>query len=79
VSFFDAGGDSLRLVLLVERLRQASGREVKTLDLFRVGTVQGQADLLASSAAPTAARSGASGRDRLLGGVRGRGAAEPRG
>lgn len=75
VSFFDAGGDSLRLVLLVERLRQVSGRAVKTLDLFRVGTVRGQADLLASTGTQATARSGSSSRDRLLGGVRGRGAA----
>src|SRR5262249_55404253 len=38
-SFFDAGGDSLRLVILVERLNEATGRALKTIDLFRAGTV----------------------------------------
>ncbi|MGW3963675.1 condensation domain-containing protein [Amycolatopsis sp. NPDC005003] len=67
VSFFDAGGDSLRLVVLVERLSQASGRMLRTVDLFRAGTVRGQAELLAAPAA-TAGRG--SSRDRLLGAVR---------
>jgi aryl carrier-like protein len=69
VSFFDAGGDSLRLVVLVERLSQVSGRALRTVDLFRAGTVRGQAELLAAPAeGASAGRSG--GRDRLLGAVR---------
>jgi aryl carrier-like protein len=72
VSFFDAGGDSLRLVVLVERLRQVSGRMVKTVDLFRAGTVRGHADLLATSDAPAAGVSRGSSRDRLLDAVRDR-------
>ena len=69
VSFFDAGGDSLRLVILVERLSQASGRPLRTVDLFRAGTVRGQAELLAAPAeSATAGRP--SSRDRLLGAVR---------
>ncbi|WP_189226871.1 condensation domain-containing protein [Saccharothrix coeruleofusca] len=71
VSFFDAGGDSLRLVILVERLGQASGRALRTVDLFRAGTVRGQADLLAAPADTAGADRGSS-RDRLLGAVRGR-------
>ncbi|MFI5756567.1 condensation domain-containing protein [Streptomyces sp. NPDC051569] len=57
VSFFESGGDSLLLVLLVERLSQASGRALRTVDLFRSATVSGQAELLAGPAgesAPTA-------------------------
>lgn len=49
VSFFESGGDSLLLVLLVERLGQASGRSVRTMDLFRSPTVIGQAELIADS------------------------------
>ncbi|NUT94401.1 MAG: condensation protein [Saccharothrix sp.] len=71
VSFFDAGGDSLRLVILVERLSQASGRALRTVDLFRAGTVRGQADLLAAPAETASAAKGSS-RDRLLGAVRDR-------
>ncbi|ROP35583.1 condensation domain-containing protein [Saccharothrix texasensis] len=69
VSFFDAGGDSLRLVILVERLSQASGRMLRTVDLFRAGTVRGQADLLAGPSDTTTAARGTS-RERLLGAVR---------
>jgi aryl carrier-like protein len=79
VSFFDAGGDSLRLVVLVERLRQASGRTVKTVDLFRAGTVRGQAELLAASDTATAGGPRGSGRDRLFGAVRDRRNVEPQG
>jgi hypothetical protein len=83
VSFFDAGGDSLRLVILVERLSQASGRMLKTVDIFRAGTVRGQAELLV--AAPTGAGPAGAGpaaaqgssRDRLLGAVRNRPSAGP--
>lgn len=69
VSFFDAGGDSLRLVVLVERLSQASGRMLRTVDLFRAGTIAGQAELLAAPAETATAGRGSS-RDRLLGAVR---------
>jgi hypothetical protein len=71
VSFFDAGGDSLLLIMLVERMGQASGRAVKTMDLFRTGTVRGQADLLGAAADNSASRfTGGSSRERLLGAVR---------
>ncbi|WP_340377021.1 condensation domain-containing protein [Streptomyces sp. SS7] len=50
ISFFESGGDSLLLVVLVERLSQASGRTLRTIDLFRSATVGGQADLLAKPA-----------------------------
>jgi acyl carrier protein len=48
-TFFDLGGDSLRLVVLVERLNQRTGRALKTIDLFRAGTVRGHSELLAGS------------------------------
>lgn len=73
-SFFDAGGDSLRLVILVERLNEATGRALKTIDLFRAGTVRGHAELLATSAAAAPARAPGGGRD-LLAAARGRVAA----
>ncbi len=50
-NFFDAGGDSLLLVALVERIRQATGRPVRTMDVLRAGTVRGQAELLAGQEA----------------------------
>ncbi|WP_279576752.1 condensation domain-containing protein [Streptomyces sp. GC420] len=50
VSFFESGGDSLLLVVLVEKLSQASGRALRTVDLFRSATVSGQAELLAAPA-----------------------------
>ncbi|MDF3300834.1 condensation domain-containing protein [Streptomyces tropicalis] len=59
VSFFESGGDSLLLVLLVERLGQDSGREVRTMDLFRSPTVGAQAELIAAAdkaGVPTADR-----------------------
>lgn len=51
VNFFDVGGDSLLLVALVERIRQVSGRPVKTMDVLRAGTVRGQAGLLVAAGA----------------------------
>ncbi|MCX4725059.1 phosphopantetheine-binding protein [Streptomyces sp. NBC_01306] len=47
VNFFDAGGDSLRLVALVERIRLGTGLRVRTMDVLQAATVRGQADLLA--------------------------------
>jgi aryl carrier-like protein len=70
ISFFDAGGDSLLLIVLVERLTQASGRAIKTMDIFRAGTVRGHAELLATSGGSAASGSAGSARDRLLGAAR---------
>jgi non-ribosomal peptide synthetase component F len=70
VSFFDVGGDSLLLIVLVERMTQASGRVIKTMDLFRAGTVRGHAELLSAAARDTASGSAGSARDRLLGAAR---------
>ncbi|MFD4012211.1 condensation domain-containing protein [Streptomyces albidoflavus] len=71
VSFFDVGGDSLLLIMLVERLSQVSGQALRTMDLFRAGTVRGHAGLLAAPAAPGASAAGAGARDRILGAARG--------
>ncbi|MEU9701194.1 condensation domain-containing protein [Streptomyces sp. NPDC047981] len=70
VSFFESGGDSLLLVLLVERLGQVSGREVRTMDLFRSPTVEGQAELIAAAAAPAAAPGAGGDRAALLAAAR---------
>jgi aryl carrier-like protein len=77
-TFFDAGGDSLRLVILVERLNEATGRALRTVDLFRAGTVRGHADLLAESAVPAPTRSPERSRDRLLNAARSRAGSTPR-
>ncbi len=79
VGFFEAGGDSLRLVLLLELLNRASGLTLEVADLFLAGTVRGQAALLtARKDAPAERR--AVGRDRLLQAARLRGGVpeEPR-
>ncbi len=71
IGFFDAGGDSLLLIMLVERLGQVSRRPVKTMDVFRAGTMRGHADLLAAPAEAAAPGSGSgSSRDRLLAAAR---------
>jgi aryl carrier-like protein len=77
-TFFDAGGDSLRLVILVERLNEATGRALKTVDLFRAGTVRGHAELLAGPAVAAAARTAGVSRDRLLDAARIRAAGSAR-
>jgi len=66
VTFFDHGGDSLRLVMLVERLNQTTGRALRTIDLFRAGTVRGHSELLAGSSESTTPQFRGSGRSRLL-------------
>ncbi|MFJ7153494.1 condensation domain-containing protein [Streptomyces sp. NPDC101118] len=78
VSFFESGGDSLLLVLLVERLGQVSGREVRTMDLFRQPTVIGQADLIAGAAEPAAAPAAGGDRAALLNAARAQGAGAAR-
>lgn len=44
--FFEAGGDSLLLVALVEQLSKVSGCVLKTMDVFRAASIGGQAALL---------------------------------
>jgi hypothetical protein len=48
--FFDAGGNSLLLVALVEELNKAAGHTFKTMEVFRAGSIAGQARLLAAAA-----------------------------
>jgi len=45
--FFDSGGDSHLLFVLVDRLTRVSGLKVKTLDVLKADTIRGQAELLA--------------------------------
>lgn len=47
VNFFDAGGDSILLIVLLERLNALTERELEPPDLFQHSTVRAQADLLA--------------------------------
>lgn len=55
-AFFDAGGNSLLLIRLRDRLREALGREVDVIDLFRHSTVRTMAAYFGggSDAVPTA-------------------------
>ncbi|WP_018680202.1 acyl carrier protein [Actinokineospora enzanensis] len=71
VSFFDAGGNSLLLLLLWERLTEHTTRDLKAADLFQHSTVLAQSEFLdaddepvAAAAAPQASRSGLLGRAR---------------
>ncbi|MFF0223663.1 condensation domain-containing protein [Streptomyces sp. NPDC004629] len=50
-NFFDAGGNSLLLIRLQERLHTALGRRVDVVDLFRHSTVRAMAAFLAGGAA----------------------------
>jgi aryl carrier-like protein len=71
-TFFDLGGDSLRLVILVERLNQVTGRKLKTVDLFRAGTVRGHAELLAAPDQQASTGFRGTGREHLLAAARAR-------
>jgi hypothetical protein len=45
--FFDAGGNSMLLVLLWEQLNELSDRSLQAMDLFEHPTVRAQVELLA--------------------------------
>jgi len=68
VSFFDAGGNSLLLLLLWERLTELTARDLKAADLFQHSTVEAQAEFLDGTddapAAPAPSRSALLGRAR---------------
>lgn len=51
VSFLEAGGTSLLLVMLWEELHELTGHDLKVSDLFQHGTVRAQARLLGAPAA----------------------------
>ena len=55
VNFFDAGGDSILLIVLLDRLNALTGRALEPPDLFQHSTVRAQAALLAGTTAPAAA------------------------
>jgi amino acid adenylation domain-containing protein len=52
VNFFDAGGDSLLLIVLMERLTELTGRELDAADLFEHSTIDAQTEFLAAAKAP---------------------------
>jgi acyl carrier protein len=45
--FFDSGGDSHLLFVLVDRLSKLSGLKLKALDVLKADTINGHAELLA--------------------------------
>jgi acyl carrier protein len=47
--FYDIGGSSLQFVVLLARVKEATGRAVEPARFFRCPTVRIQADLLAES------------------------------
>lgn len=55
VNFFDAGGDSILLVVLLDRLNALTGRDLEPPDLFQHSTVRAQAALLAGTTESVAA------------------------
>jgi hypothetical protein len=48
VNFFEAGGDSLLFIVLLERLNRLAGHEFEAAELFTHGSVREQAALLRS-------------------------------
>ncbi len=55
VNFFDAGGDSILLIVLLDRLNALTDRALEPPDLFQHSTVRAQAALLAGTAETTPA------------------------
>jgi aryl carrier-like protein len=49
VNFFDAGGNSMLLVLLTDLLNETGDVSLDSVDLFQHSTVAAQADLLAAA------------------------------
>ncbi|MFD7626300.1 phosphopantetheine-binding protein [Streptomyces sp. NPDC059851] len=47
-SFFEAGGDSMLLIVLLDELRALSGREIDAADLFTHSTIRAQAEFLSA-------------------------------
>ncbi|GAA3143568.1 amino acid adenylation domain-containing protein [Streptomyces rectiviolaceus] len=55
VNFFEAGGDSLLLIVLLDRLGELTGGELEAADLFEHSTVEAQVAFLLGSATAAAA------------------------
>ncbi|MGH3757857.1 acyl carrier protein [Actinophytocola sp.] len=53
VNFFDVGGDSILLIVLLERLNALTDLELEPPDLFQHTTIRAQAALLAGEHAST--------------------------
>lgn len=70
-NFFELGGDSLLLIVLLERLNTMTGRDLEAADLFNNSTIEGQARLLAGpDEQRELAELGATSRSRLVGRAR---------
>lgn len=70
-SFFEAGGNSLLLLLLSEQLSELTTRELSVGELFQHSTVRAQTELLTTPGAPVpATRLGATTRANLIGRAR---------
>jgi aryl carrier-like protein len=65
-NFFDAGGNSLLMVMLWEELQRLTDGVLRLSDLFQHSTVRAQTVLLAGGAPSTTADTGAVDRSRLL-------------
>jgi amino acid adenylation domain-containing protein len=65
-NFFDLGGNSLLLIRLADRLREAMGVTVTAVELFRFPTVRALAAHLAAGAGGSADEAPVSGRDERL-------------
>jgi hypothetical protein len=55
VGFFDVGGDSILLIVLLDRLNALTERTLEPPDLFQHSTVRAQAALLAGTTETTVA------------------------
>ncbi|MGK5728609.1 acyl carrier protein [Streptomyces sp. URMC 124] len=53
-NFFEAGGDSLLFIVLLERVNRLTGREIEAAELFDHSTVEAQAEFLAGDAGDAA-------------------------
>lgn len=65
ISFFEAGGDSILLIVLLDELRELSGREIDAAELFTHSTIRAQAEFLSGHTTADAVPVPAS-RDRSL-------------
>lgn len=70
VNFFEAGGDSILLILLLEKLNEMADRELEPPDLFQHSTVRAQAALLTTGGDTPAAPPPTADRSALLGRAR---------